>query len=128
MPFWPLRYWDMEKIIVKVMQSQIEGHKFKHIEMDESAIQHFVNPNNIDYFEFKLLEGSYLFSKKGGHDLKKYSSLLDQIDKKIISNSFYNENDTVYLDYDGTKGLSMKLCSVWTQDEKICSTQKWSLG
>lgn len=127
--FWPLRYWDMKLVIEKMIPRQLEGRgrKFKHVQMHSSASQYFINPALINYFELPVSGGSYLFSKNGGHDLIQYRALLDQIDEKIVSKSFYSENDTVLLEYDNGIGLTMKLCSHWTKEEQICSTQIWSL-
>jgi hypothetical protein len=122
----------MEKVIEKTIQQQIGGRKFKNIEIHESAARHLINPKLIDYFELKLKEGSYLFSKNGGHDLIRYRSILDHIDEKIVSNSFYSKDDTVLLEYDGNgNDLSMKLCSESssssssTNMENTCSTETW---
>ena len=109
-----------------MMQHNLVKRKFRKIEVQDSAAKHLVEPKAIDYFELRLSEGIYMFAKNGAHDLVKYYSILDDIDAKIISNSYFNENETVLLAHENGKGLSMKLCNLWNEKQEICS-QNWYL-
>ena len=92
--------------------------------MGESATSHLINPHNIDYIEFKLKDGSYLFSKGGGHDLIEYQAIVGIINDVISTKSFYSLDDRVVVEYDGSD-LFMKVCSGMAKNnEKIfCSPE-----
>mmetsp|Transcript_5201 Transcript_5201/g.7682 ORF Transcript_5201/g.7682 Transcript_5201/m.7682 type:complete len:717 (+) Transcript_5201:134-2284(+) len=124
-PFWPLRYWDMLRVIDQMIKSEAGGHKFKNIKVHESAARFFINPKSIEYFEFKLTEGSYLFSKNGANDMMdRVRNILDRIDEKIVASSFYSQDDIVLLEYDeNRKDLLMKLCSQYGDNENLCSQE-----
>lgn len=127
-PFFPLRYWDMKRVIQKIFQqpSSDNERKFGDIQIDESASLQLINPKVINYFELKLAEGSYLFSKNGAHSIG-HRELLDKIHEAIDTNTFYSENDTVLLQHDVDRGFAMKLCSDLSEDYERtlskCSSQ-----
>ncbi len=122
----------MLKVVEYMIQREASsnGRKCKNIQVHESAARYFINPKKIDYFEFKLAEGSYLFSKNGANFMMdEIRTILDQIDARIDSKSFsfYSQDDTILLEYDNNDktALSMKLCSEYRKNESLCSSKIW---
>ncbi len=112
----------MGKVLNKIIHRKTKNvQSFKTIEMGDSVSRYLTNPRRIDYLEVKLKEGSYLFSKNGGHDLIEYQAIVQRIDKLISTKSFHSIDDGVIVELDGDD-LSMKLCSDFA-NEKICSPE-----
>ncbi len=120
-PFWPLRYWDMEKVLEKLVNRNVNHQKFQRIEVTESASRYLLNPEDIHYLELKLKNGSYLFSKNGGHDLVRYQAIGERMNDLMNIHSFHSIDDVVVIEYNGNN-LSMKLCSDET-NSKICTPE-----
>ena len=114
----------MKKVIQKIFQQQSSDseRKFSDIRIDESASLQLVSPKLINYFELKLAEGSYLFSKDGAHIILGQRQLFDKIDEAIDKNTFYSESDTVLLQHDVDRGFIMKLCSDLSEDHERTPT------
>jgi len=131
-PFWPLRYSDMQEVAelqfntIQSASSKI-SQKWKKIHLIPTVSRYLISPEQIEYFELKLDEGYYVFAKRGGHDLSRFNSIINDIEKQIASNSFYSKDDVVILDYDGDgKDLSMKVCSdceISNVSDCVCSSE-----
>lgn len=111
----------MEKVLEKIINRKVDGQNFRRIEIQNSAKHYLLNPKKIDYLKLKLADGSYLFSKNGGHELLQYQAIVEKVNDVITSKSFHSLDDVVVIEYIDNH-FSMKICSDDT-NSKICSQQ-----